>query len=395
MVDTLPVELLLLIVGLCDVPARTQLKLVSRQFYVLSAECQRHRTCLILPNASSAPFRRRQHVQVMAGGEPSLWARMSEADDLRSATWRFSCVLQPRVPEFSLAPPGFFNAIPATLHTLELHADRCFGLFMLRSLCASLMPAWALQRLVLVNFAAAEFAHVVNALAARATSPFNHALRVLDVRISDAASCLWPDQIDVAGLLHLTHLDVRVELHAGALEKSGVRSIVDHTLELARAPMTFFAYHGAPLSSPAGWTSMVLRSAATLTSLVMPQFPPTAPSTEAEMAVDAVAGLEQLHVHWQSARLDFMLRNKTQLRTLHHYGGVRDSVQLLGQLAGLVAMAEFFVACDLGMRFATLLFQSAVHWPACTALHLGGLSPEETGALQAKLAAPPVVDPMI
>lgn len=371
--ESIPFELWVFIVGLCGAGDRAALKRVSRLFYAASTECQRNRLMEIKSGFEAASFDYRRYVTAVSNGTPDLWARMSAAMDLQAAEWVFPSAVHLDVSSPHNTPIGFFAAIPATLRSLRITAVNSFGVFMLGSLCASLPRAWALQGLTLVGFCAAELAHVINALAVRARSGLSHMLRHLEAKLTRTPTCLWPQQIDISGLTHVMHLDVQIDAHASLPDLIGLQTIVEHTLAANCAQMETFVYHGAALSDARAWTAMVHRSSMSLRSLVMPPFPVTTPPAEVEMAVDTAACIEELVINWQSARLDFMLRNKPRLRKLHHYGGVVSDQCLATQLGAIHTIREFYLAAELGAQFATFLADCTVHWPECNALYLGGV----------------------
>lgn len=376
-----PLELLLIIVALVDPIDRNALSRTSTRFNAVCRRYRRRRLLAILPSAPAHPYRWRCNVVVCATDSGALqrWCEMSSAENLESASWIFNCVI--RQPPMNALPMHFICAIPVTLQRLTLNAHSAQpGDCLLKSLCNSLPNAPALTALGLYGFGAPDVCAVVNALGVRAKRPVNCPLREFRVHVTQQSSLGWtpePDgtiELDTSGLICVEQFELRSCNVSFPNELAFVSALGDQAVASNATCVQTFQYSGPPLQRVDSWSSMVLRSAETLRELVVPPFAVDLAPTTAETAVDKAFRLEQLDVHWQSARLDMMLRNKPALRVLTHYGTIADdSGSLLGeQMSRLSTIQQVMIAGPTGPCLPHILVSQA-YWPVVQSVQISGL----------------------
>lgn len=384
-----PFELLLMIVALLDPSDRNTLCCTSTRLNAVCRRYRRRRLLAILPSAPANPYQWRCCVVVYAVDSSALqrWCEMSSAENLESVSWVFNCVI--RQPPMNALPMHFICALPVTLQRLNLCANGAQpGDCLIRSLCASLPNALSLIALELYGFGAPDVCAVVNALSVRARRPVNCPLREFRVHLTQQSSLSWalePDgtvALDTSGLACVEQFKLLTHDVALPNELAFVSSLANQALGANVARVQTFEYTGPPLPSAESWSSMVLRSAETLHELIVPPFCADVSPTVAEMAVDKASCLQQLSVHWQSARLDMMLRNKPALRVLSHYGTVADTDgALLGeQMARLSTLQHVTIFGPTGPCLPHILATQA-HWPAVKSVNIHGLDPSINDAL--------------
>lgn len=369
----LPHEIWFLIMYMCDEPTRLCMSQISRLHYALFRNLDS--ICRIKPCAPTEIvynlFHTRRKIQVHAIGEFNQWCFMATAYDLREIKWIFNSTPRASYEHLQITRQFSSYAIPNTLGRLELQLNSPIGDCVLKSLCASLPCAKSLNILILNQIGVPDLAHIINSLSIRATDNYAIPLETLHINICEQNSSIYPSNVQISGLRWIRDLSMIVHPHTQLTDQSGAQQIIDEFTKVSEASLINFAYWGMPLQNVTQWSKMIHRSQLTLIDVVVPAFSAELPPTDTEIAIDNASQLKNLTIVWQKVRLDFVLKNKSNLETLIHYGTAYNVQLLIPQLAVLHNIQKFHMDVNIGSSFVEQM-KRVIKWPKCTSFYAGG-----------------------
>ena len=374
--ELLAPELLAHIVGFCDPQSRTSVRRVCRRFVTAVDDCEGicYARLGIPVEMLMDVCQRRRRVAMHVAGDTREWCAVASSLTCRSVAIAISATPAPRWWVSNSVARHAYCMLPMQLTRLELHFNAPIGQFALNSLCSSLPFARSLSAVFIRNVPVQDLCHILNALAMRKRHPFNTPLVVFEAAVGTIqASGSAPETVDISGLSDVSEFHCRVEPVCTNQDQEVTREISDQFSALAKGPMRAYTYTGPPLHDPLSWASLIHRSAHTLEQITVPMFNDENYAPEIEFAVDGLHRVRDLRVMWPYAKIDYMLRNKSNLEILVHWGKVENWETLLAQLCAMVCVTEFYLAVTPPRDFFGE-FERQVRWPKCHALRMGPIT---------------------